>query len=264
MRYFAKIIILSFFTMCFISCGYNYEGGDIMIKRETKTIEKTFALIQRSSISLITDFGNVSVRGWNGEKVKVKLILKGKEENISKFHFTYDNVQDILTLKGSYEREGKPADPQLDVYFLVEIPKTESYIVSITSGTGNVDVDNVRATDLQAKTGAGNVSIENPSAPINASTGAGNIIAHISKNQQGMDLSTGAGNIRIKIPTSLFADIDASTHVGGVAFVPIDSIKKISFKSQIEEIRHLEGKINGGGPLVKAWNGAGDIYFEIE
>jgi hypothetical protein len=78
----------------------------------------------------------------------------------------------------------------------------------------------------------------------------------LSLGNQGCELHTTNGAIHITLPENIRADLDASTTNGNVT-----SALPLSLQGKISQ-RGMEGKINGGGPLLKLRTTNGGITIE--
>ncbi|MCL5035187.1 MAG: hypothetical protein M1395_08825 [Bacteroidetes bacterium] len=194
----------------------------------TETVQKTLKMSSGSTILLDTEYGNVTIKGYEGRDVKVELRMEGKGENTSDFRFTHDYFANQVTLKAWYERgTGRQNHGTGKVSFLILIPRDSSYSFQTATRLGNID-------------------------------------AEISANTRSADLSTEMGSVSVKIPYNCGADIDAITHgAGNVEFSPANMVCEPCFKCDINKSDHLKGKIHGGGRAINASAGIGNVYFQV-
>jgi len=194
----------------------------------TETIQKSLRLGSGGTILLDTELGNVSISEYDGSDVKVELQLEGTPEDVANFHFTHDYFGNQVTLKGWYGNNGETQDPKFrQAHFTIMIPRDSSY-------------------------------------SIRTDTRLGNIKAVLSNKTKAVDLSADAGSVWVKLPCDISATLDASTSgIGGVELTPEESVAKLGFAGEIQKNDHIKGKMNGGGPEINAYAGAGNVRFEI-
>ena len=70
------------------------------------------------------------------------------------------------------------------------------------------------------------------------------------------DVHASSGGVTLRIAPGAGFDLDASVSSGG-----IDSAHPITVAGRIDR-RHLQGKVNGGGPLVSVRSSSGGIRIE--
>jgi hypothetical protein len=214
------------------SAGFNQpssaSSSDYYDKVSTETIQKSLNLKPGGLILLDTEFGNVSLKEYDGREVKVELKLRGTPEGISKFRFTHNFFGNQLTLKGWCENGSGPRGSCLrQVDFVIMIPRGSSYAVRATTKQGSID-------------------------------------AAISGNMKGVELSTEAGSVRVELPSNLSADIDASTSgIGRVRVSPISVFSELCPECEVFRSDSLKVRMNGGGAAINAYSGIGSVYFEI-
>ncbi|HEY2469772.1 MAG TPA: M56 family metallopeptidase [Terracidiphilus sp.] len=122
----------------------------------------------------------------------------------------------------------------------------------LETGSGNIIAEQIGQGDVKAETGSGNIEIKDVHGGFNAETGSGDIKASGTPSAP-WKLETGSGNIEIwsgKAPLTL----DASTGSGSVT---TDS--EMLVKGSLNH-HHVTGSLNGGGPLLRAETGSGDIH----
>jgi hypothetical protein len=109
---------------------------------------------------------------------------------------------------------------------------------------------------LHIETHDGNVNVTGRLDLLDAHTGDGDIEADVEASsgpQPGWMLRTGDGNVRLRLPSSFAADLDAQSGDGNVH---VDFPVASSISSHENSVR---GKINGGGISLQVRSGDGDI-----
>lgn len=246
----------------FLATGGTVKSRTLSRTEKAKT-ERSFKMVRGGSVSLSTNLGNISVEPSADTIVTMELVLKGDKKDIARFHFDSNDDPAHVELRGTYHSNGQPMD--LDIQFILRIPEGFVRNLELESGAGSLILRNVQANSIRGATAAGEIKVDDVLGRIDLKVGAGPIRAHVRRLNDDMRLATDAGEIRIVIPDTISADIDASTTgAGGVAFTPMSAIPKLSFQSFVEETTHLRGRIHKGGPKLKAKSGAGNVYLEIQ
>ncbi len=116
------------------------------------------------------------------------------------------------------------------------------------TGSGDIELQQTAAGEVRATTGSGSVRINGLSGALTARTGSGDIEAN--GNLTGAaHLQSGSGSIRLHLGHDARYTVDASTGSGTIR-VPGD---------RDGDRHHLNQAVNGGGPLLEAHTGSGDI-----
>jgi len=122
-----------------------------------------------------------------------------------------------------------------------------------TSG-GNIEVSGCTGM-LEVKTSGGNISVDGFSgATAYADTSGGAVSVSLDKQPSGnCTFRTSGGNIVVKVPENIAVNLTAGTDGGTVS-----SDLPVTVQGKIKE-GSLEGKINGGGPVMSLRTSGGDI-----
>lgn len=123
---------------------------------------------------------------------------------------------------------------------------------TLGSGSGDVDLQQTGPGDVRAETGSGSVHLSGVNGGLKASTGSGDIEV---AGQPATDwkLSTGSGSIRMTLGSGAKFNLVADTGSGSV-----NVSQPITMQGSLNR-HHITGSVNGGGPLVHANTGSGDI-----
>ncbi len=206
----------------------NAHSAEYLERVSTETIQKSLNLKSGGLILLDVEFGNVTIREYEGKEIRVELTLQGSPEGISGYRFTHNYFGDQLTLKGWSEKGTGARNPQL---------KRAEFVIMVPAGLHYA---------------------------IKAQTRQGSVRAAVSRDMKGIDLSTEAGKVRIELPADLQVSIDASTSgVGGVSVAPASVFSKLCPKCEIRRDDRLKVKMNGGGPEITAYSAIGSVHLEI-
>jgi Toastrack DUF4097 len=260
-------------------------GGKLRINAEVGSI--SIVGTEKKEVSIV-----VYARGDQDEldKLNVKMSQDGNTVNIegrySRSHFRWFNSNWLDVV---YEIE-VPKKYNLDLQTSggnIEIENVEGNVDGETSGGnltfenligtvhmqtsgGNVDIrqasgdfrletsgGNMLAQDvtgpLHMETSGGSIDIRECDGKLYASTSGGNIKASLKSNQ-GIELSTSGGNIGIRIPSNVTADVRAEASGGDVSC-------ELQYSGRLKE-GSMNGKINGGGNLIRLETSGGDITID--
>ena len=135
--------------------------------------------------------------------------------------------------------------------------------VSIETGGGSIHLNGAKG-HVHAETGGGGIELLGvPSA--RAQTGAGGItvkLVNSSGDRQDSDLETGAGDITVYIASDVAINLRATVDMGNGHRITSD-FPDIHVSNEGDQwgpkTLIAEGKLNGGGPLVKVHTSTGDI-----
>ncbi len=123
------------------------------------------------------------------------------------------------------------------------------------SGSGDLQVELSAAGDVDLETGSGNIDALGIRGSLRAETGSGRIDV-AGDPTGGWSVHAGSGNLTIHLKSDAAFDLYAHTSSGHVKLDhPVTVTGTISPKE-------LRGKVRGGGPLIEAKTGSGDIRVE--
>lgn len=136
------------------------------------------------------------------------------------------------------------------VSFDIDVPQSLSLTLQTTNGA--IDVDGVRG-DHVVRTTNGHINVENSGGSVDAETTNGGIRVALSDVTPGRPLRfiTTNGGITLDLPSTLNADVEASTSNGSIH-------TDLPILTNRAESHSLSGRINGGGqPMrVRTTNGS--------
>jgi DUF4097 and DUF4098 domain-containing protein YvlB len=130
----------------------------------------------------------------------------------------------------------------------------EGDVTASTSG-GHINADKLSGR-IVVKTSGGNIGFAENKGSIEAKTSGGNVTAELIEQPSSDCLfDTSGGNITIAFAEKVAVDVDASTSGGRVS----TDLPVVSVVQGEQRKNELKGKINGGGPLVKAHTSGGNV-----
>ncbi len=136
----------------------------------------------------------------------------------------------------------------------------------IDTGGGSIHLTSAKG-HVHAETGGGGIELYGvPSAQ--AETGAGGIIVKLVNNggeRRDSELETAAGDITVYIAADVAVNVRASVDMGSGHRI-ISEFPEIHIHSEGEQwgpkTLNAEGRLNGGGPILKVRTSTGDINFK--
>jgi DUF4097 and DUF4098 domain-containing protein YvlB len=125
---------------------------------------------------------------------------------------------------------------------------------NLQTGSGDIEFQQSAPGDVRAQTGSGNVHLDGISGGLKAGTGSGDIqiSGHPTSDWR---LDTGSGSIRLDVGAQAKFTLNASTGSGNVH---LD--QPFTMQGDVDR-HHINASVNGGGPLIKAETGSGDIQI---
>jgi len=148
--------------------------------------------------------------------------------------------------------------------------------MSVHTGSGNVVADDVsgaftgeagsgdirlhdRSGDVRIHTGSGNIEVYDLSGGLRAEAGSGDISAE-GKMGGDWELRTGSGNVNLRLPADTAFDVEARTSSGNLH---IDAPVTMTVQGNVGREQHaINGKVRGGGHLLRVHTGSGDIHID--
>jgi DUF4097 and DUF4098 domain-containing protein YvlB len=117
------------------------------------------------------------------------------------------------------------------------------------------------AAGVRCESGAGGVQLTQISGGLRVSTGAGNIVASLLSNLSDSFLETGKGDITVVIPSNIAVTIWAENQMADTMQRIVSEFPGIPVRVRGSEVV-AEGRVNGGGPLLRISGGGGTIFIK--
>ena len=289
MQCFKRVFAISLFAFCLIV--------PIVARAQEERTEKSFSVTPGGWLELRADFGSVDVRSWSQNEVKVEVIkwVEGRSRRSASelfkdfeisFNQTSRGVSIVAKMYGGSKRWWRSNDG-LQVEFRLTVP--QKYNLDLNTSGGSISVDNLTGEarvktsgggitvgdvdgdvdvetsggsinvdgatgNLRAHTSGGGISLRRLHGSVDASTSGGSLSAELLEQfDAACELSTSGGGIVVYLAPGIKADIDVRTSGGDV-----ESDLPITVQGSIGEGK-LQGKLNGGGPLLTLRTSGGDI-----
>jgi len=153
--------------------------------------------------------------------------------------------------------------------------------VHVESGGGNIEIGNAGG-EVEMRTGGGRIKLGSAGGMVHAETGSGRI--ELGRISGGVKAETGAGGIIAEIAAGNFAESELDSPAGDVIVylspqlaaeirANIEAASGHTIRSEFSEIKittegdwgpktvWAEGRLNGGGPVLKVSTSSGNIEF---
>ncbi|MBC8181645.1 DUF4097 family beta strand repeat protein [candidate division KSB1 bacterium] len=248
------------------------SGGDVTVEKTTKDVTvKTSG----GDIELLDVEGEVNAKTSGGDieikNNKAKVVAKtsgGTIEltNVGAEIDAHTSGGDIIVngSKGSLAVSTSGGD--------IELKNINDVINAKTSG-GDIEADNV-LNGIKAKTSGGDIKLEDIKGFIEAATSGGDVEAEMTLTDFSKDhhvtLRSSGGNLKLYIPAKLPATIDATIKISGSSMRDYNILSDFPFaieniddskdrRGRHVDLIHSQGKINGGGDLIKLETSNGNI-----
>jgi hypothetical protein len=194
--------------------------------------------------------GQVHVKA---EKIARAATEPAAREALKQIEILEDVGDTVVRVETKTQRTSMFGGGGLQVSYVVRVPSTVAVKVENTNGR-------IELTDLpgavDAETTNGGVRGRGLRGAVRAETTNGGVDLDVAAVAEGgIDVSTTNGGVKLALPADAKADVSASCVNGGVdagdlELEPVESSR-----------RRLEGRLNGGGPRVRAETTNGGVSF---
>jgi hypothetical protein len=234
---------------------FNQSGNDVEVEAgfdggwdddwSDLKIEFIINVPSKYNLNLKTSGGSITVDDIEGE-------VTAKTSGGS-LHFGYVGGPVYgKTSGGSIHLEGGSGEADLKTSGgSISVGEVKGKVYAKTSG-GSINIGKTDG-EVDANTSGGSVTVEGANGAVNASTSGGSIIAYIDEQPKNdCELKTSGGSVKLYMAEKFAVDINAKTSGGKV---------KSDFNIDDAEISKtsIQGKINGGGPLLYLRTSGGNI-----
>ncbi|MCX6537339.1 MAG: DUF4097 family beta strand repeat-containing protein [Acidobacteria bacterium] len=215
--------------------------------RVVKDYAKTFTLGGAAgTVEIVNTSGKINVEAVDGNIVDVKAHITARGasmeaalELLKQVEMQADASQTRVRVQAKYPGSRNA----VEVVYTLRVPRNVK--VNLQNVNGTIDVTGVRG-GLQAETTNGGVKGRDLANTVNASTTNGGLdIQMTSVGPDGVTLETTNGGIELKLPAETKATLKARSVNGGI------SVTDLPFEKDSDSNRRkVDGKINGGGPVL--------------
>jgi len=205
------------------------DNGWSLFGRNNFSISFVVYTPREISTDLNTSGGHIKIHGLEGNQ---QLATSGGHLNMSNLKGTVN-----ARTSGGY----------------IELSDVQGDVEARTSG-GYINVENATGK-LAVKTSGGQIDLKNVNGSIKARTSGGRISASLTSIDQFVDLRTSGGNVSIGVPANIGLDLDLrGSYVN-------TQLENFSGKVDRDEV---EGKLNGGGPMLSARTSGGTVSLSFQ
>jgi DUF4097 and DUF4098 domain-containing protein YvlB len=256
------------------------------------TEKKTFAVTGKPEITLKTFDGSIEVTAWDRPEVGLVIERRaGSQADGEALKVTTSQEGNRITVEAiKPEREVQVGfHVGRSVKYIVSVPKTSDLIAR--SGDGSITVTDVKGRlelrsgdgsikgsgldgEVTASTGDGSVTLQGVKGNVDVNTGDGSVVvagaptslkAHTGDGSVTLDvdagsavskdweITTGDGSVKLSLPGTVNAELDASTGDGGI------SASDFGLETSPDNRDQLSGRLGTGGPKLKVRTGDGSI-----
>ncbi len=208
--------------------------------------KKSFTVNKGDLLDISTRMGNITIDTW--DKNEVNIIVKN----------VIDSEIDLLTMvqSGNKVEVKFKGDDSNRIEFEISIPS--KFNLELSTGGGNITLNNDLDGKIDASTAGGNISVKNIIGITDISTAGGNItVGNINSKA---DISTAGGNIKVG---NINSDADISTAGGDMKIGDINGTADVSTAGGNIKIGYIKGSADvssaGGNISVENIGGNADI-----
>lgn len=127
------------------------------------------------------------------------------------------------------------------------------------TGSGDVEIEEAAAGDIDLHTGSGNITARGVQGGFRGETGSGDVTAEGTQTGS-WEIHTGSGNVHVGLPGNAAFDADISTSSGSV---DVGQPIEMTVQGRVGDMhKQIQGKVHGGGPLLRVRTGSGDIHIQ--
>ncbi len=239
------------------SLDHGGMGGGV---KASRTWTKTYTVANAGvEVRILNVTGRIQVEGTDGNAVEVKaeLTARARSEEAAQELLKQVEIRDEAnpTLVRIETRNKKTFGRQgVNVVYIVRVPKMAK--VNLETSNGAIVVAGVLG-GTRAESSNGTVEGRLLAGPVRASTTNGSIKVDLnSVAADGAELETTNGSIEVRLSDTAKANLIARCVNGGII------VEGLSFEKSGENTRRrLDGRLNGGGPTLRAETVNGAIRF---
>jgi hypothetical protein len=250
------VSLLLIMTLFLYSCIGRIVAGkndEFKISKEKSSFIQEYESPENIHLSLGTVGGNIEVKGYEGNRVKVAFVVT--KNNGEVLEMTLDELQKYATFV--ITKEGQELSIQvkeifkknMSVGFIVQAPVKTACSIS-TSG-GNLNIEGLDGKQ-DMHTSGGNIDVEKVRGDLDAHTSGGNI--YMEKIIGQLKVSTSGGNIDGE---SLTGDLHAETSGGNISLENHKGIAEVATSGGNINLEKMYGS-------VSARTSGGNVYANLK
>ena len=229
-----------------VSVEGNYEGERTRRSRNRLQVEYEITIPHKFDVQVKTSGGSIMAAHFEGE---AELRTAGGSVK----SLDIDGPVVVKTSGGSITAEtiGGPAELHTSGGSITA-RNINGAVDSHTSG-GSITIENAHG-NVEAQTSGGSIRLKEIYGLVDAKTSGGSVSAELAEAPNGpITLKTSGGTVTLRLTEGTSINIDAKAS-GGRVHTDMD----VEVQGELSKT-HLEGKINGGGPLVILRSSGGSV-----
>lgn len=236
---------------------------------------KDFAVTGKPELRVNAKDGNVEISSWDKNQINVHVITEGYrigphdvrvEDHQSGDHVDVDLLisNDTCFMCMHFHRSIR-VEVHVPRHSDLDLRTGDGNIgggevqgaIRIKTGDGNVELREVDG-NLSVDTGDGNVRLQGRFDALEVHTGDGNVVTEVAEGSRmaaSWSVRTGDGNVEMRLPENFSADLSLRTGDGRITFdMPVQVSGSLSRSS-------VHGKLNNGGSTLDVHTGDGSIHL---
>ena len=236
------------------------EGGGLSLGvsrgRATDEWTRSYTVAKGGRFEVANENGTIEVRGTTGPQVTVKAHREVSDrsdedarDRLSKLQMREDVAPDRVQVRAEVD-EGAPFGFNRGVSIRYEVEVPAGLTLAFKTQNGAVRVTDVDGR-ITAGTTNGTVTGRGVSGAVQASSVNGSVQMDLAAVSGDVRLTTVNGSIRVELPTTLDAELDATTVNGGVSVDERLGLANVAGNRRgFGPATNISGRLNKGGPHV--------------
>ena len=217
--------------------------------QETAEWRKTYDIAEGGRLEVRNVNGAIDVSPAEGRRVEVVAVKKarGSSPEAAREALARMEIAETSDARGVSIETRLPRGGMFrgggEVRYTVRVPRNVE--LSVSTVNGGVEVTG-HSGAVRAETTNGGVVLRNVSGAVRASTTNGGVEADVTRvAPDGVHLECTNGGIRLRLPADARGTVSASITNGGI------ESSGLSLETIESSRRHLDARLNGGGPLIR-------------
>jgi hypothetical protein len=245
----ATLLAALVLTAAAASTGCDLVTADFKA-RETAEWHKTYQLQPGGRIEISNINGSIEVEPSQGNTVDIVAqktargaTSESAKQALERIEIAESISADTIKVETKVQRTGGMFNHGgAEVRYIVRVPAGAE--VRFSTVNGGIELDGLRGR-IQAETVNGGIKAREVSGQIDASTTNGGVDVELAQLAEGgAKLGCTNGGIKIRLPADSKATISASVANGGI------TTNGLQLETSESNRRHLEARLNGGGPRI--------------
>ena len=240
-------------------CDIKVDDGKVSLGvsrgRASDEWVRSYTLAKGGRFEIANENGQIDVKGTQGGDVKVKAfreVTSNSDEDaqrrLKELKMREDVTADRVFIQAETGADHLGFGRGVGVRYEVEVPA--GLTVTVKTMNGGVRLDDVEGK-ITATTTNGNVSGEAVMGELQGSTVNGSVSMTLDGVSGDVRLTTVNGAVRLEVPPTVNADLDAATVNGGVSVDDKLGLADVSRdRGAFGPATSIRGRLNKGGPRV--------------